>query len=254
MATSQRKLQALLDFTDTDLNANRKGRLSAAQVKELQRKSVYELKMLLGIPVILSVGILLMVNFLLALPVLVVMLAIAGGLVALHREHLKTFRDKQVRKLAGQLTKHPLKNGSIQYIISVGDERLPVDRELYEAISDGHFAVYILDDTHQILSLEPITKSAPAATKSTKTTVIKTTKMSLPLAAKPAAKSAKTTTTTTTSKATKSLAKASTTKPRTVVALPPKPKPATPVMKAAKPKGAVKQQQPPAAIGRSRSS
>lgn len=265
MATSQRKLQTLFGFTETDLNANRKGRLSAAQVKELQRQSVYELKTLLGIPVILASGALLMLDLTIALPVLLVMLAIAGGLVALHREHLKTIRDKQVHKLAGPLIKHPLANGSIQYIISVAGRHLPVERGMYEELSDGYFAVYLLEDSHQILSIEPIAKTTvkapiktpaksptakvitktPAKTTSTAKVVTRTT----PVATKTSAsKTTKTVKSASSKPVTKAPVKATTSKPIKATALQSH---VMPTAKPAKPKGVVKPQ-PPAAIGRSR--
>lgn len=261
MATSQRKLQTLFGFTDTDLNANRKGRLSAAQVKELQRQSVYELKTLLGIPVILASGALLMLDLTIALPVLLVMLAIVGGLVALHREHLKTIRDKEVQKLAGQLIRHPLTNGSIQYVISVAGRHLPVERGMYEELSDGYFAVYLLEDSHHILSIEPIAKTSvktpdKSATKlatklPTKTPVKSTPKVkSAPTVVKTtAAKSTKTTVAKSAKPVTKAPVKVAATKSVKTTASQSK---ATPAIKPAKPKGVVKPQ-PPAAIGRSRS-
>ncbi len=265
MATSQRKLQTLFSFTDTDLNANRKGRLSAAQVKELQRQSVYELKTLLGIPVILASGALLMLDLTIALPVLLVMLAIVGGLVALHREHLKTIRDKEVQKLAGQLIRHPLTNGSIQYIISVAGRHLPVERGMYEELSDGYFAVYLLEDSHHILSIEPIAKTSvktpdksptrlttKLATKLPTKTPVKSTptvKTAPTVVKTTAAKSAKTTAAKSAKPAAKTPVKATATK--SVKATAPQSKPVLSA-KPAKPKGVVKPQ-PPAAIGRSRS-
>ena len=261
MATSQRKLQTLFGFTDTDLNANRKGRLSAAQVKELQCQSVYELKTLLGIPVILASGALLMLDLTIALPVLLVMLAIVGGLVALHREHLKTIRDKEVQKLAGQLIRHPLTNGSIQYVISVAGRHLPVERGMYEELTDGYFAVYLLEDSHHILSIEPIAKTnvktpdkspTKLATKlPTKTPVKSTPKVkSAPTVVKTtAAKSTKTTATKSAEPVTKAPVKVAATKSVKATASQSR---ATPAIKPAKPKGVVKPQ-PPAAIGRSRS-
>lgn len=264
MATSQRKLQTLFGFTETDLNANRKGRLSAAQIKELQQQSVYELKTLLGIPVILAVGALLMLDLKIAFPVLLVMLAIVGGLVALHREHLKTIRDKQVHKLAGPLVKHPLVNGSIQYIISVAGRHLPVERSMYEELSDGYFAVYLLEDSHQILSIEPIAKTtvkAPAKASAKSSTTTATTKtpakttttakvVTTPVIAKTSAsKTTKTVKATSPKPAAKAPVKTATSKPIKTTALQSQ---AMPAAKPAKPKGVVKPQ-PPAAIGRSRS-
>lgn len=266
MATSQRKLQTLFGFTETDLNANRKGRLSAAQIKDLQQQSVYELKTLLGIPVILAVGALLMLDLKIAFPVLLVMLAIVGGLVALHREHLKTIRDKQVHKLAGPLIRHPLTNGSIQYVISVAGRHLPIERSMYEELSDGYFAVYLLEDSHQILSIEPIAKTtvkspaktpAKSSTATTKTpakttTTAKVVTRTTPVVAKTS--TAKSTQTTKTVKlasskpAAKAPVRTVTSKPVTATALKSQVMPAA---KPAKPKGTVKQQ-PPAAIGRSR--
>ncbi|MBI5928904.1 MAG: hypothetical protein HY862_06325 [Chloroflexi bacterium] len=253
MATSQRKLQTLFGFTDTDLNANRKGRLSAAQIKELQDQSVYELKMLLGIPAVLATGSMLMLDLMVALPVIIVMLAITGGLVALHREHLKTIRDKQVQKLAGQLIKHPLTNGSIQYIISIAGRHLPVERGMYEELSDGYFAVYLLEDSHHILSIEPIAKSTVKTPAKTPTKL----PAKAPIKSTPTARSTKPVAKTSTAKpaaakSTKPVVKTPVTATKSVKATALQSK-ATPVAKPAKPKGVVKPQ-PPAAIGRSRSS
>ncbi len=261
MATSQRKLQTLFGFTDTDLNANRKGRLSAAQVKELQRQSVYELKTLLGIPVILASGALLMLDLTIALPVLLVMLAIVGGLVALHREHLKTIRDKEVQKLAGQLIRHPLTNGSIQYVISVAGRHLPVERGMYEELTDGYFAVYLLEDSHHILSIEPIAKTSVKTPDKSPTKLATKLPTKTPVKSTPKVKSAPTAVKTTAAKSTKTTA-AKSAKPvaktpvkaaanKSVKATASQAR-AMPAIKPAKPKGVVKPQ-PPAAIGRSRS-
>jgi hypothetical protein len=183
MTTSQRKLQALLGFTETDLNANRRGRLSAAQVQALRQSTVNELKALLAIPFILALGVLLFLDLTLAIPALMVLGALAAGLYELHREHLKTFKDKKVRKLSGYLSKNPLNTSVPYYMISIGGEQLPVDRRLYEHLPEGQFAVYILRDARQILCMEPLGKAN--APKTPVTAVKKSTiKRSKPAAAK----------------------------------------------------------------------
>lgn len=253
MATSQRKLQTLFGFTETDLNANRKGRLSAAQVRELEHQAVYELKMLLGIPMVLAGGALLTLDLIVSMPVLLVMLAIGGGLVALHREHVKTLHDKRVQKLAGQLTKHPLTNGNIQYIVSIAGQRLPVERDVYEELSEGYFAAYLLEDAHHILSIEPIAKTSvksttPKAKSQTRAALAKVTTRSA--TTKPAklttAKSAKSTSPASTKPAPAKIVKATHSVGLSTKTSPP--------AKLAKPKGVARQQQPPSAIGRSRGS
>jgi hypothetical protein len=170
MAASLRKLQTLLEFTDTDLNANRRGRLSKAQIEDLKATSTNELKAVLIIPIVIVLWMVMFVDLKVALPAIIIIGLIGTGIVALHRDHLKTYRDRKVRKLKGQLRKNPDSSeyGLAQYIVSIDNEQLPVDRHLFEALPEGKFTVYLLEKEQQILCMEPL-RSSTASTKSTST-------------------------------------------------------------------------------------
>jgi hypothetical protein len=170
MSTSLRKLQALLAFTDADLNANRRGRLSKAQIEDLKATSTNELKAVLIIPIVIVLWMVMFVDLKVALPAIIIIGLIGSGIVALHRDHLKAYRDRKVRKLKGQLRKNPDSSdyGFAQYIVSIDNEQLPVDRHLFEALPEGKFAVYLLEQEQQILCMEPLRSSS--ASKSTSTT------------------------------------------------------------------------------------
>ena len=175
MSASLKHLQTLLDFTDTDLNANRRGRLSKAQVELFQTQSTQELKILLLIPLIITTWILVSINFTVALPVLFVVLCLGGGMVALHRDHLKTIKDQHVRKLSGHLDKNPTggKYSWAQYIVQIDDTELPIERYLYEEIPEGKYTIYLLDD--KILCIEPYRRSTSTTKKSRSSTTKKRT-------------------------------------------------------------------------------
>ncbi len=172
MATSLRQLQALLDFTDTDLNANRRGRLSKSQVKVLESSANQELIALLFIPTLVLIWILLSVRLTVSLPVLLVVGLLMAGLVALHQNHLETLKSKSIYKLSGYLSKSPVggKYGYLHYVISIDGQQLPVERDLYEQLSEGKFILYMLPDSNEILCMEPLrNRSTTAAQKSNKT-------------------------------------------------------------------------------------
>ena len=175
MSASLKHLQTLLEFTDTDLNANRRGRLSKAQVELFQTQSTQELKILLLIPTIITTWILVSISFKVALPVLFIVLCLGGGMVALHRDHLKTIKDQQVRKLSGHLDKNPTggKYSWAQYIVQIDDIELPIERHLYEEIPEGKYNIYLLDD--KILCIEPYRRSTSTAKKSRSSTAKKRT-------------------------------------------------------------------------------
>lgn len=170
MSASLRKLQALLEFTDTDLNANRRGRLSKAQIEDLKATSTHELKALLVIPTLIVLLMMMYVSFMIALPAIIILGLIVTGLVALHRDHLKTYKDRKVLKLAGHLRKNPEKSqyGLAQYIVSIDDEQLPIDRHLFEALPEGKFTVYLLEKEQQILCMEPLRSSSSKSSSSTR--------------------------------------------------------------------------------------
>lgn len=170
MAASLRKLQALLEFTDADLNANRRGRLSKAQIEDLKATSNNELKAILVIPILIVFWMLMYVSLKVALPALIIIGLIIAGIISLHRDHLKTYRDRKVRKLTGQLSKNPddSKFRLAQYIISIDNEQLPIDRHLFEVLPEGKFAVYLLEKEQQILCMEPLRSSSSKSSTSSR--------------------------------------------------------------------------------------
>ncbi len=162
MATSLKQLQAMLSFTDTDLNANRRGKLSKAQIERLHARASQELKVLLFIPSLVCFWILISFKLTLALPVLIFLGGLIAGIISLHRLHLDALKDKKVRKLSGYLNKNPDRDYQlVQCVISIGDELLPVEHDLYEQLPEGKFTLYMLEGSNEILCMEPFAKKRP---------------------------------------------------------------------------------------------
>lgn len=175
MSTTLKNIQNMLDFSDTDLNANRRGKLSAAQVEYLRRQAEHELWAVLILPFLVIIGILAMVNFWLSLPAMMVMGAIMAGIYGFHRQQVESIKHHKVVKVSGDLTRIPRINSITHYAISIDGESFPVDREFYYQVPEGYYTVYLLEDGRQILGLEPgkprsrRTKSSAANKKSTST-------------------------------------------------------------------------------------
>lgn len=154
MSTSLRQIQALLEFTSADLEANRRGRLSKAQIERLELTATREMQALLVIPAVVVLWIAVAFDFTLAFPVIAVLVLIIMGFVGLHKDYLKGLKSRHVRKVSGQVSKKISGDfGIIQYVIHVGDERLPISQPLYDQLSEGKFDIYMLGG--DILSLEP---------------------------------------------------------------------------------------------------
>lgn len=163
--SSQRYLQTLLNFNDTDLNANRRGNLSKAQIEALQAQASHELKLLMVLPILVIAWIVLSLEFSLALPSVFIIGCLIAGIVGLHREQLKTYKDKPIREISGNLRKTPPpgKLSRSQYTIHIGDEHLAVDPHLYEQLPEGKFTLYMLQD--KILSVESGASRSPSSPK-----------------------------------------------------------------------------------------
>lgn len=163
MPTSMRELQSLLTFDDGDLAANRKGKLSKAQIEYLRYKARQDLKMAMMIPFLVVAGLMTSMPFLVAFPATILIGGAAVGFIALHKWHLSTLADVRVTKLSGQLLKLPPEPrlGLGQYVITIDGKPIAVDRDFYESISEGKFTMYMLD--RDILCMEPLRK--PTASK-----------------------------------------------------------------------------------------
>lgn len=216
MSTSLRQIQALLEFTSADLEANRRGRLSKAQIERLELTATREMQALLVIPAVVVLWIAVAFDFTLAFPVIAVLVLIIIGFVGLHKDYLKGLKSRHVRKVSGQVSKKLSGDfGIIQYVIHVGDERLPISQPLYDQLSEGKFDIYMLGG--DILSLEPqrrttapASKAKPAAKPQAKTATVSRAKPAT--AKKPTTKTAAKSTTTqrSTSKASTTASKSST--------------------------------------------
>lgn len=153
---SLRELQSLLEFEESDLIANRKGKLSTAQVEWLHAKARQELRMLLAIPVLVVAWLMLTIPFELAFPTVLLIGFMMAGFIALHKYHIRSIAEHPVRKLSGQLRKHldgPRPSIS-SHVITINNQPLPVERYFFEQISEGKFTIYLYDK--HILSMEPL--------------------------------------------------------------------------------------------------
>lgn len=204
MANTLKHLQDLLDFTDADLAANRRGKLSHDQIDYLKRKASHERNAVLLIPSAILIGMLTLTDFWLALPALLISLLILAALIGFYEQHLLEIQDQRVLSLSGRLTKVSHTYTVTHFAVDVDGERFVVDRDFYYQIVEGDYTLYLLEETREILGVEPgkarsasTTKKAASASKSGST------------AKKPAAKP-KTTQTTSTSRAKPATAASST--------------------------------------------
>lgn len=174
MATSLRDLKAIFDFDDSDLRANRQGKLSKRQVLDLKIQAEQQLKSMLIVPTLVVMWIMISLQFWVALPGTLLILLLCLGVIALHREQRKTLHHASIIMLSGKLQKHVANHryGAAQCVISVGGTQLPVERQLYDQLTEGKFTIYMLND--QIMSMEPYrtkkTSKTPAKTSPTKRT------------------------------------------------------------------------------------
>lgn len=163
MATNLKHLQDLLEFTDTDLAANRRGKLSHDQIDYLKRKASHERNAVLLIPSAILIGMLTMTSFWVALPAILISLVILAGLISLHEQRLGEIKDQRVVHVSGTLTKVPHSHTVTHFAIVVNDERFPVDRDFYYQISEGEYTLYLLEETREILGVEPGKKRSSSA-------------------------------------------------------------------------------------------
>ncbi|MCI0714239.1 MAG: hypothetical protein L0154_29055 [Chloroflexi bacterium] len=173
MATTLKHLQALLDFTDADLAANRRGKLSHDQIDYLKRKASHERNAVLLIPSALLIGMLTLTDFWLALPAILISLLILATLIGFYEQHLLEIKDQRVLSLSGRLNKVSHTHTVTHFAIEVNGERFVVDRDFYYQIVEGEYTLYLLEETREILGVEPgkarstsTTKKAASPTKS----------------------------------------------------------------------------------------
>jgi hypothetical protein len=178
MATNLKHLQHLLEFSDTDLAANRRGKLSHDQIDYLQRKASHERNAVLLIPSAILIGMLTLTDFWLALPAILISLLILAGLIGFHQQRLGEIKDQRVISLAGKLVKVPHTYTVTHFAVKVGDERFPVDRDFYYQISEGEYTLYLLEESREILGVEPGKKRSTSKTAKTKSTSSKSSRSS----------------------------------------------------------------------------
>jgi hypothetical protein len=146
-------VQAFLGCTDADLKANRRGQLSREQLERLQMKAITEIRAILFIPALLTLSIFFLMDIGTAFSVMLVLLALMVGIYALHRGRIKTYEQRQVRQVSGNL--HKIAG---RYAVQVGDEYLPVPPPLYDGLDEGNYSLYLLEGTNTILGVEPFKK------------------------------------------------------------------------------------------------
>ena len=203
MATTLKHLQDLLDFSDTDLAANRRGKLSHDQIDYLKRKTSHERNAVLLIPGAILIGMLTLTDFWLALPAILISLLILAALIGFYEQHLVEIKDQPVLSLPGRLTKVSHTQTVTHFAVDVDGERFVVDRDFYYQIAEGDYTLYLLEETREILGVEPgkarstsTTKKAASTSKSGTTAKKPATKPKTPQASstsssKPATASSK---------------------------------------------------------------
>ena len=180
MTTSDfHELEDVLDFTESDLSANREGSMSGRQLKALRRKRfgmsislVFEFLFAVVIAAIPVIFLLLALtspfrslgNFLLLLPAIL----LTGGLAALFSYFLITQRRQRwlaygddlkegiVNRTTGQLTKATFVRSRQRFwMISVGNEQLKINQKIFPCFEQyGFYHVYFTPHTCIILSAE----------------------------------------------------------------------------------------------------
>ena len=167
-----RRLKKLFHFTETDLFANRDGRLSENQKKRLtelaraEQKSARESAGILFViaAVGLAFGLIIGLNapapwirslFLLVLG-LIWPLAWAGRAVSILWS-ARSLKDDQLQSVRGNvhIIQHNDPDGGTDYVLQVGDLQFDVDGNPTGVLSEGdECVVYYLKQTEEILSVE----------------------------------------------------------------------------------------------------
>lgn len=158
MSTSLDHLQNLFNFTDADLNANRRGKLSSEQLAFLQNKAQHDVKLVLIIPFIIIIGTLSLLNFWLALPSIIVITLIMIGLYGFYQMQIETLADEKVVKLSGYVTRVPRTSTITHFAVQVEDEVFVIDRDIYYQVAEGEYTLYVLENNRLILGIEPNSK------------------------------------------------------------------------------------------------
>ena len=178
MATSLRELQRVFEFDDRDLRANQKGKLSPAQLDDFQLQAKRQLMAMLVVPALVVMWIMMSLDFWVALPGVFLISLLCTGIAALHREQRRAIANKPIEKISGKLQKTVFNHqfGAAQCVIAVGDEQLPIDRDLFDQLTEGKFHIYMFNS--QILSMEPMRGKSSnakktATTKSSRTATTK---------------------------------------------------------------------------------
>ncbi len=158
MSTSLDHLQNLFNFTDADLTANRRGKLSNEQLAFLQKKAQHDVKLVLIIPFIIIVGTLSLVNFWLALPSIIVISLVMMGLYGFYQMQIETMAEEKVVKLSGHVTRVPRTSTITHFAVQIENEVFVVDRDIYYQVAEGEYTLYVLENNRLILGIEPNTK------------------------------------------------------------------------------------------------
>ena len=191
MSTSLDHLQDLFNFTDADLTANRRGKLSREQLELLQQRARHDINIVLIIPFMIIIGLLSLQNFWLALPAIIVISLIMIGLYAFHQLQLETLADERVVKISGTVTRIPRPNTITHFAVQVANEVFVVDRDIYYQVAEGEYTLYVLENNRLILGIEPIAKKKSThqtSQRSTSKPSSRTTKPSTSSAKKPTVK------------------------------------------------------------------
>ena len=168
------RLKKLFQFTETDLSANRQGRLSAGQLKRLAQQAQAEQKSARESAVILfavaAVGLALGLLFAFTAPstgsrlFLVLLLGVlwplawGGRAVKILRE-ARSLKENQLQTTRGpvHIVRHGDPSGEVEYTLQVGGSEFDVDGNPSGALSEGEeCVVYALKATGTILSVEVI--------------------------------------------------------------------------------------------------
>jgi hypothetical protein len=162
------QLEKYLKFDDSDLAANRNGRLSPGQQKRLGgERSSFRLKARV-VGMVIFLGVVLLVAFLEALPEPMPLWVLVFFLVPLGFAAFLLFGNFANQNYTISQVTGPIANASSKtynssgtenyhYKIAVGDRTFPVDRELLDILPEGAvYTVYYAGDWDEIISMEPL--------------------------------------------------------------------------------------------------
>ncbi len=167
-STERPWLARALDFTPADLDANRAGRLSDLQAARIRqgaaRTRLITVSAVIGLTLAATLAIFLGQQNDSALSTFagITLAVINAAVVAIGAWHYlrlaRDFNNGQVLTLTGAVTRTVRLNGrAVSYVLGVGDQRLVVTKDAFNAFEEGRaYRVYLSASARRVLAAESV--------------------------------------------------------------------------------------------------